>query len=238
MTARRVVTAPVDCSVAMNKPRGRKLGLLLIADQFLIRRGLRQVLSQEYPNIIFGEAEGARQAVAESRKHSWDLIIFDGDFPDSSSFSVLKQIRANQPAARILALLSRSDGLSAQQLMEMGISGYLSKKTRAPKLVKAVNQVLAGKRYFDSSISRTWSPEEPAPHKTLSNREFKVMLATARGSRVSDIAAELRLSIKTVSTYKRRVLNKLHLSSTADLVRYALEHDLPDKGSAPRFENA
>jgi DNA-binding NarL/FixJ family response regulator len=205
----------------------RKLSVLIVDDHLLVRQGLKQVLSHEFRDLAFGEVRNAEQALAQINAQPWRLVILDIGLPDKDGFFVLHEIRARRPEAAVLMLSMHADSLYGARSLQLGATGYISKSSGRSTLLKAVKSVLEGKKYFSESIRRGVDhPRSIALHANLSAQEGKVLLAVAAGGRSGEIAAELKLSAKTVSTYKRRVLNKLGLTSTADLVRYVIDHKL------------
>src|SRR5271157_301531 len=204
-----------------------KLPILIVADHLLIREGLKQVLNHENRDLAFGEAKTAEEALSKIGAHSWRLVILDIGLPDHDGFFVLREIRTRRPEAAVLMLSMQSDSLYAARSLKLGAAGFISKSSGRSTVINAVKSVLEGKTYFGKSIRREVdSPRPIVPHAKLSAQECKVLLAVAAGGRTGSIAAGLSLSAKTVSTYKRRVLNKLGLTSTADLVRYVIDHNL------------
>jgi two-component system, NarL family, invasion response regulator UvrY len=204
-----------------------KLSILIVNDNLLLRQGLKQMLAQEYRDIVFGEAGTAWEALARIKAAPWRLVILDVSLPDGDGFSVLWEISVHHPQTAVLMLSMHGDSTYAARASQLGAAGFISKSCGRSDLLKAVRSVLDGRKYFSESIPRgVDNPGSVALRKNLSAREYKVLLALAAGRRTGEIAAELNLSPKTVSTYKRRVLNKLGVDSTAGLVRYVIGHNL------------
>jgi len=199
--------------------------VLIVVDHVLVREGLKQVLSHEYEDIVFGEATTAEGALAQIKAQPWRLVILDVSLPNNDGFLVLRQIRARRPEAAVIMLGMHRDSVADARSRQLGASGYISKSYGRCDLLKAFGSILGGNKYFSKSIRRGVDPSA-ALHASLSAQEWKVLLALVAGRRTGEIAAEFNLSAKTVSTYKRRVLNKLLLKSTADLVRYVIDHKL------------
>ena len=182
-----------------------QLPILIVDDHLLIRLGLKQVLSHEFRDVVFGEAETAEEALSLIKAQPWRLVILDVSLPDDDGFSVLREVCARRPQAAVLVLGMHPDSQYAARCL----------------------QLLDGKKHFSESVRREARSQRSAGlHADLSAQEYKVLLALAAGRRTGEVAAELNLSAKTVSTYKRRVLNKLGLESTAGLVRYVIDHKL------------
>jgi DNA-binding NarL/FixJ family response regulator len=204
-----------------------KLSILIVDDHLLVRQGLKRLLSHEYRDLAFGEARTSEEALAQFKAQPWRLVILDIGLPDQDGFFVLQEIRTLRPEAAVLMLSMHPDSLYTARSLRLGAAGYVSKSSERSTLLKAIKSVLDGKTYFSESIRREVDNPRSSPlHADLSTQECKVLLAVAAGRRTGAIAAELNLSHKTVSTYKRRVLNKLGVTSTADLVRYVIDHKL------------
>ena len=203
------------------------LNVLIVDDHLLVRNGLKQVLSEEYRDVVFGEASTAGEALAQFAKRAWGLVILDIGMPDKDGFYVLQEILLRRPQTRVLMLSIHAEPPYAARALQMGASGYLCKDAGRSDLVKAVKHALARNMHSDESVRRdVGSPAPVALHASLSAQEYTVLLSVAAGRRNGEVAAELQLSAKTVSTYKLRLLNKLCIKSTADLVRYVIEHKL------------
>src|ERR1035437_8476188 len=206
----------------------QKLSILIVDDHLLIPLGLEQGLGQEFRDVVFGEAETAEEALARIKAQPWHLVILDVSLPDDDdALSVLPEICARRPHAAVLVLGIHPDSQYAARCLQLGASGYISKSSGRSDLLKAVRNVLDGKKHFSQSVLReVHSLRSAAPHADLSAQEYKVLLSVAAGRRTLEVAAELNLSAKTVSTYKHRALHKLGIESTADLVRYVIDHKL------------
>ena len=200
--------------------------VLIVDDHLLVRNGLKQVLTEEYRSITFGEARTADEALAHVSKQPWDLIVLDIGIPGKDGFYVLHEILQRRPRTRVLMLSIHADPLYAVRARQIGALGYVCNDAGRSDLVKAFKNVLAGTAHYDASLPPRSAVPPAVDHASLSAREYKVLLAFAAGKRTGEIAAELNLNIKTVSTYKRRLLDKLRLRSTADLVRYVIDHQL------------
>jgi two-component system invasion response regulator UvrY len=199
---------------------------VLIADNHLLMRsGLKQVLSEEYRDVVFGEARTAAEALDQVASQPWDLVVLDIGIPGTDGFQVLGETLLRRPATRVLMLNIHANPVHAERARQLGACGYICKDAVRSELVKAFRNVLAGKAHFDESLPAI-SATPTVGHEVLSAREYKVLLAFAAGKQASRIAAELGLNVKTVSTYKSRILNKLHLKSTADLVHYVIDRRL------------
>jgi DNA-binding NarL/FixJ family response regulator len=186
--------------------------VLIIDDNLLIRQGLRSLLEQELPGVLFGEVMGSEDALAEIAGPKWDLIILDvgpPNSPDTDGFFLLNQIRRRDSLVPVLVMSERQDPRHARLAQEFGATGYAGKDSGREDLSAAIQNVFAGRKHFAGS--------QRPNLKNLSPRESRVMLALASGKRATEIATDLNLSIKTVSTYRRRALDKMLLDTTADL---------------------
>jgi DNA-binding NarL/FixJ family response regulator len=200
--------------------------VLIVDDYLLVRQGLKQILSQEGRGFVIGEAKTSDEATVRLARQPWDLVILDIAISGKDGFHVLQEIRRRHPSTRVLVLSMHADSEDAVRAQQMGAWGYVSKNASRADFLGAFKSVFSGKKYFEGHISPGIGVKTVPRHAGLSTRESAVMLALAAGKRATEIAAESNLSAKTVSTYKRRVLDKLGLESTADLVRYVIDHKL------------
>jgi two-component system invasion response regulator UvrY len=207
------------------------LRILMADDHALIRKGLKQVLSDEFPNIEIGEAGNAREALSLAARQPWDAVLLDITMPGQSGLDVLKQIKQLHPKTPVLVLSMHPEDQYALRALKAGAAGYLTKNTASEMVATALRKVLAGGTYISSSLAEDIAhhmsdPGSPAPHQTLSDREYQIMSALASGKTVKEISFDLGLSIKTISTYRTRLLRKLKLTTTAELIRYAIHEGL------------
>ena len=207
--------------------------VLIVDDHLLVRQGLKQTLSHEYRSLVFGEAKSSDEAAVRLARQPWDLVILDIAIHGQDGFYVLQDIRRCHPSTRVLVLSMHADPQYAARAQQLGASGYVCKDADRADLLRAFQTVLAGKKYFANLPSPGTAAETLPGHAGLSTREYAVMLALVAGKRPGEIAAELHLSVKTISTYKSRLFNKLGLHSTADLVRYVIGHKLSDRLGQP-----
>ena|ERR1043166_1866514 len=206
--------------------------VLITDDHAVLRRGLKQILEDGFgKNIQFGEAANAGEAIAAVTRENWDLVVLDITMPGRSGLDALKEIKAVKPTTRVLVLSVHSEDQFAVRVLKAGASGFLNKDSAPEELVKAVRKVLAGGRYVSASLAEKLAmhldhPSDQLPHQQLSDREFQVLRMIGSGKTVSEIAAELSLSVKTVSTYRARILEKMAMHTNAELTRYAFENKL------------
>ncbi len=200
--------------------------VLIVDDNLLARQGLRHLLSQVRRGLVFGEAQTSEEATALLARRKWDVVVIDVAIPGQGGFRILQKIGRSHPKSRAVMLSAHANPEHALQARQLGASGYAGKDSPRPDVLKVLRNVLAGREHFvEAPYEGTGAWPIPL-HPPLSARERDVLLAFVAGKRVGEIASDLSLSIKTVSTYKRRILDKLRLNSVADLVRYAIEHKL------------
>ena len=208
--------------------------VLIVDDHTIVRRGLRQTLADEFRGVTFGEARNSEGALRVLAQRPWDLMILDIALPDRDGFETLQSVCGASPETKVLMFSAHSEPWYAMRAMKLGACGYVTKGASLSELLKAIRCVLAGKPYFSAKLSSgteagapsAWQQRQEAPGKALSGREREVLAALGGGKGVGAIAAELGLDIRTVSTYKRRILNKLQLDSSAALIRYVIERDI------------
>ncbi len=197
----------------------------------MVRAGIRQYLEAESSIREIGEAASGRETLDQLRAREWDLVLLDIFMPDQSGLDILREIQSNYPKVRVLILSGLPEEQYALSVLRAGASGYLPKESAPEELIKAVLTVLAGRRYVSPEVAEllvAGMDKNPGgqQHERLSTREFQVLSKLAAGRAVSEIAEELQLSVKTVSTYRSRVLEKMGLKTNADLTSYALRHGL------------
>jgi len=205
--------------------------LLLVDDHAVVRAGIRLILSSAFPTATFGEAGTANQALDLLNQQSWDLVITDITMPGRSGLDLLKTIKDARPRLPVLVLSVHAEDQFAIRVIKAGAAGYLNKDSAPAELVGAVKKVLAGGKYVSSTLGEALATglqtnTTGAQHTSLSDREFEVFRHLAAGKTVKEIAFDLSLSVKTVSTYRSRVLEKMDLHNNADLMRYAVQHGL------------
>ena len=206
---------------------------LIADDHAVVRRGLREILEEEIPGAEFGEAADTREALEQIRKHDWDVVVLDITMPGGSGLDVLRDSKGIRPNLAVLVLTMHPEDQYAVRALKAGAAGYLTKESAPEELVTAIRTILAGRKYVSASLAqglalRLANGNDGPLHETLSDREHEVMLMLAAGTMVSHIAEELSLSVKTVSTYRTRILDKMGMKTNADLTRYAMENDLLD----------
>jgi len=207
--------------------------VLIADDHAILRRGLREILMRELDGVVCGEAENAQQVLAQVQNQNWDLAIVDITMPGRSGLDVLRDLQRVQPGLPVLVLSMHPEDQYGKRVLKAGASGYMNKESAPEELIKAIRKVLAGGRYVSPVLAEKlaveWGTNAGRPlHDNLSDREFEVLRMIALGKTISQIAAELHLSTTTVSTYRARILEKMNMTTTAELMRYALRNDLVD----------
>jgi DNA-binding NarL/FixJ family response regulator len=205
---------------------------VLIADDHpIVRQGLRQILLGVSDMTLAGEAINGEEALDQVRSGSCDVLVLDISMPNRSGFDVLKELKHEQPTLPVLVFSVHGEEQFAVRALKAGASGYLSKENAPTELIKAIRKVVGGGKYISLSLAETLafglgtSIDRPR-HEILSDREFQVMQMMASGKTFTEIADSLSLSVKTVSTYRARILEKMSLKTNAELIRYAIENRL------------
>lgn len=207
------------------------LKILIADDHAVVRRGLKQIF-EETPDIsVIEEAVNGRDVMDKVSKHKVDLVILDIKMPDKNGLDVLKELRHKHPDIPVIILSIYSEDLFAKRAFKIGASGYLTKETAPDELVKAIRQVIAGGKYVSTKFAESLvfdlaSDSKKLPHEQLSDREFQVMRLLASGKKLTEIADQLFLSSKTISTNRTRILKKMKMKTNAELIRYAIKNSL------------
>ncbi len=207
--------------------------ILIVDDHPVVRNGLKEILVRELEGVTCGEAGDGSQALDEVQSQRWELVILDITMPGQSGLSTLVELKRIQPRLPVLVLSVHSEDQYGKRVLKAGASGYMNKESAPEELIKAVRKLLAGGRYVSSALAEKLAlalgEDSGAPHhEALSDREFEVLRRIASGRTVSQIAEELHLSGTTVSTYRTRILEKLNMTTTAELMRYAMLNQLVD----------
>jgi DNA-binding NarL/FixJ family response regulator len=207
------------------------MNVLIADDHAILRKGLIEILKEAYPSLRHYEASNGNETLNIARKYHLDLILLDISMPGRSGLETLKQIKSEGIQTPILILSVQPEDQYAVRVLRAGASGYLNKDSAPEKLLTAIDQILLGKKYISvevaSYLAQSFSLDSnKALHETLSDREFQVLKLIASGNTVSQIAQILSLTVNTISTYRSRILEKLHLKNNAELTKYALENNL------------
>lgn len=212
----------------MSPPKHR---LLLVDDHAILRSGLRRLLSEMPELAEIGEAANAAEMLNQVRDSHWDVIVLDLEMPGLSALDALKRVRSDHPDTAVLILSMYDEDRFALRALKAGAAGYLNKQSAPQHLVTAIRLIAEGGTYISANLASSLARSLGAKpvdtlNELLSDREFVVLRGIAAGKHVTEIARELNLSAKTVSTYRTRLLTKLGLRSNVDLARYAAEHQL------------
>jgi DNA-binding NarL/FixJ family response regulator len=205
--------------------------ILITDDHAVVRQGLKQILAEEFTRAEFGEAASAAEAIDRVWKENWDVVVLDITMPGRSGLEVLKEIKKSKPKLPVLVLSMHPEDQFAVRLLKIGASGYMTKESAPNELVGAVKKVMAGGRYISGSLAEKMASYlaidvQTPPHERLSDREFLVLRMIASGKTPTVIAKELGLSVKTVSTYRMRILEKMDMANNAELTHYAIQNNL------------
>jgi DNA-binding NarL/FixJ family response regulator len=205
--------------------------ILIADDHAILRKGLREILLDEYPSAYIEEVADADSLFKKTLKAEWDVVITDLSMPGRSGLEALREIKQNSPKLPVLVLSNYPEDQYATRVLKAGASGYINKDTAPAELVKAIQKVLIGRKYITPSIAEKLasdlsSDSDKAPHELLTDREFDVMKLLASGKPILEIANMLSLSPTTISTYRARILDKMNMKSNADLTRYALQNNI------------
>lgn len=207
------------------------LNVLLIDDHAIVRVGLKQMLADAFDQIRVTEVGTGHEALAKAQDRTWNLAILDIHLPDTNGLDVLKKLKALRPALPVVILSFHPEEQYALRALKGGAAAYVTKDSAPLELTTAIKTVLAGRQYVTASLAERLesAPAQAAgklPHTLLSDRELQVLSMIGSGKSVTEIAVALDLSVKTVSTYRMRLLSKLQLKTTSALIRYALTHHL------------
>jgi len=205
--------------------------ILIADDHALLRRGLKEILVREIEDAVCGEAENAQQLLAQIQNQDWDVVILDVTMPGRSGLDALRDIRALRPKLPVLVLSMHPEDQYGKRILKAGASGYMNKDSAPEELIKAIRKVRSGGRYVSAALAEKLALDlgvdtERPTHEILSGREFEVLRMLASGKTVSQIAEDLHLSATTVSTYRARILEKTRMTTTAELMHYALQNHL------------
>ncbi|RFO97829.1 DNA-binding response regulator [Rhodoferax lacus] len=204
---------------------------LLVEDHPIFRFGLRQLILQRWPQAVFADAESVEKALQEIRQCEWDIAIVDLNLPDAQGLEGLSRIRRASAGLRILVLSLHEEAVYARQALQLGAQGYLTKENAPDELVLAIDKVLAGGRYLSQNIAQSLALGEGRDGgedamESLGSQEYRVMLQLIAGVRVSEIALQMNLSPKTVSTYRTRLFEKLGVGSNVELALYCRQRGI------------
>jgi DNA-binding NarL/FixJ family response regulator len=211
--------------------------IVVADDHTIVREGLKQLLGAAGDLTVVGEAQNGHETLERVRALEFDLLLLDMSMPGKSGIELIRQVRAEKPRLRILVLSMHEEHQYAVRAIRAGAAGYLTKESASRQLVEAIRKVASGGAFISAEIAQQLAlgamPDAKGPlHAALSDREFQVFKLIADGKSVSDIAERLNLSVKTVSTHKSNILQKMNMTTTAELIRYAINQRLVDDGPA------
>lgn len=210
---------------------GSRLRVLIADDHAIVRQGLRQILSETDDMEVAGEAENGVQALQMVRDRPWDVVLMDVSMPDRNGIDALKMIRKELPRLPVLILSIYPEDQYAVRALRAGAAGYLSKQSAPEQLVTAIRQVASGKKYVSQAVAEALANavmedgDRPL-HEKLSDREFQTLRLIAGGRTPAQIAEALNISVKTVSVYRARLLEKMNMRNNAELTHYGIRHGL------------
>lgn len=211
--------------------RKDKLNILIADDHKILRQGLKKILDESFKETNYGEAANSDDVMRILDEYKWDIAILDLNMPGKSGLEILKDLKALRPEIPVLVLSMYPEEQFALRVIKSGASGYLTKDSAPEELVNAVDKILEGRKFITQSLaellaSEVKKPDVEYPHQLLSDREYEIFLMIASGKTVSQIADELSLSSKTVSTHRAHILQKTKLKNNADISLYAIRHKL------------
>lgn len=209
------------------------LKILVVDDHPVVRQGLKRIIAETYGGIVIDEACNGREAINKVRETDYDVVLLDISLPDLHGLDVLKQLKSEKPKLPILILSIHPEEQYALRVLRHGASGYLTKDSAPDELIAAIQKVSSGGKYISHSLAEKLASNlntdvEKPLHDILSDREYQVLCLIASGKATKDIAEELLLSVKTVSTYRSRILSKMAMKNNAELIRYGVQNQLID----------
>ena len=205
--------------------------VLIADDHAVVRQGLKQILAETSDMVAGGEATNTQEVIDKVRRENWDVLVLDITMPGRGGLDIIKELKHEKPRLPILILSMHSEDQFAVRALKAGASGYMSKESAPELLVKAIRKVYSGGKYISASLAEKLAfdlgtDSERPPHEKLSDREFQVMCMIASGKTVKEIADRLSLSVKTISTYRARILEKMKMKTNAELTHYAIRNQL------------
>jgi len=205
--------------------------ILIVDDHAIVRRGMTQILDGEPGLAIVGEADSAEEGLRKVREDPWDLVILDINLPGRNGLDLINQLHHDFPGLPILVLSMYSEDQYALRVLRAGAFGYLNKQSAPEELIKAIKRIHSGSKYISEALavkiaSGLDSSQDKPVEEVLSDREYQIMIMIASGKSISDIAANLSISVKTVSTYRKRTLIKLNMENNAELTSFAIRNGL------------
>ncbi len=207
------------------------MNILIVDDHAIVRQGLRQILVESGETIFIKEADCGSDAIRQVRQGEWNVVVLDISLPDRNGIDILKQIKKEHPKIPVLMLSMHEEGLYAIRALKAGASGYITKQSAPGELMAAIRQVARGRKYLTATLAEALADslgadyDQPS-HETLSDREYQTLCLIASGKGLTDAADEMCLSVKTVSVYRARLLEKMKLKNNSELIHYAIKNGL------------
>ncbi len=207
------------------------INILIADDHAIVRQGLKQIIADQTDMRVGGEADNGIAALELLRKQNWDIAVIDISMPGRGGLDILKEIKSERPKLPLLVLSMHPEDQYALRALKAGAAGYITKESAPEELVTAIRKILSGRKYVSQSLAEKMADEivggsEKPLHEQLSNRELQVLCMIASGKTVSEIGKELSLSVKTISTYRARILEKMNMKNNAELTHYAITSKL------------
>lgn len=207
--------------------------ILIADDHAVVREGLKQIISETTDILVVDEANNGQEVLNKVSEHQYDIVLLDITMPGRSGLDILKQIKSNNPKLPVLILSVHPEEQYAVRTLKAGASGYLTKGSAPDELIEAIRKISQGRKYISPSLAERLAIDldigyDKPVHEMLSDREFQVMCKIASGMTVKEIADELSLSVQTISTYRSRILGKMRMKNSAELIHYALKQGLVD----------
>jgi DNA-binding NarL/FixJ family response regulator len=208
-----------------------KIHVLIADDHAIVRQGLKQILSETDDLLVTGEADDGAEALQLARQQPWDVFLLDVSMPNRNGIDTLKQLKKEFPRLPVLILSMHPEEQYAMRALKAGAAGYLTKQSAPEQLITAIRQVAGGRKYVSPAVAQQLvealtDNTDKLPHERITDREYQVLVMIAAGNPLTQIAESLNLGVATVSTYRARLLEKMGLRSTAELIRYGLENGL------------
>jgi DNA-binding NarL/FixJ family response regulator len=207
--------------------------IIIADDHAIVREGMKQILSETTDIVVADEAINGQEVLQKVWKNNYDVAVLDITMPHGSGLEILEQIKKARPKLPVLILSMHPEDQYAVRALKAGAAGYLTKQSIPEELIRAIRKIFQGGKYISPTLAERLASElssksDKPPHETLSDREYQVMLRIASGKTVSKIAGELSLSVKTISTYRSRILDKMKMKTSSELMHYAIKNKLVD----------
>jgi two-component system invasion response regulator UvrY len=221
-----------DEGMRRNVSGGKDVIKILIADDHrIVREGLKQILAETHDMVVAGEASNTQEVLRRLAENEYDVLLLDISMPGRSGLDILRQLKNDLAKLSVLVLSMYSEEQYALRALKAGASGYMTKESAPDELIEAIRKVSTGRKYISPTVAEKLafsleSGDERPPQETLSDREFQVMCMIASGKTIKAIADELSLSVKTVSTYRARILEKMKMNNNAELTHFAIQNKL------------